>query len=131
MRGSRIAIAAVLLCGALALTGCAQLGGAVNQISGGSVSLNGLPKDWPGDVPIIDGSVTGGAKTGDGWTALVHGTTASALEDAISKLQGFGFSVQSQASSNGTGTATLINGRYQVTLTGSSDGVLYVIAPSK
>lgn len=120
---------------ALSLTGCDQVSGLLGQVtspsSNVSLSLSGLPTSWPAEVAVVDGTITGGAQVNDGWTALVKTTSTTALSDAQQKLQSAGFVVQSSASSNGTGVVTMLNARYQVTLTGSNDGVLYVIAPAR
>lgn len=120
---------------ALGLTGCDQVNGFISQVSGSSstvsLSLSGLPTDWPAEVPVVAGTVTGGAHLNDGWTALVKTTSTTALSDAQAQLQNFGFAVQSSVSSNGTGVVTMVNSHFKVTLTGSNDGVLYFIAPAQ
>lgn len=136
MRAVRIAAAsATLVIATVGLTGCSWVSDLINQgvdqSTGGSISLSGLPSDWPGDVPVIDGTITGGAKVNNGWTALVQTSSASALSDAQAKLENYGFVVQSNVTNNGAGVITMINSHYQVTLTGNSDGVLYVIAPAQ
>lgn len=117
------------------LSGCSAIGDLFNQgvdaASSGSISLSGLPTDWPGDVPVIEGTISGGAKVNDGWTALVKSSSQTALTDAQALLENYGFSVQSNITNNGSGIITMVNSHYQVTLTGNSDGVLYVISPAQ
>lgn len=131
--GSAIVSAAVVSAAMLGLTGCAAIGDligqGVEQSTGGNISLNGLPTSWPGDVPVIDGTISGGAQVNNGWTALVKSTSSNALNNAVDLLTPFGFVVQTNVSTNGVGVVTLISSHYTVTLTGSNDGVLYVISP--
>ena len=105
----------------------AALGDAVEGLSGGGISLAGLPADWPAAVVVVPGAVTGGAVTPTGWTALVTPDGASGVSDAQALLQSEGFSVESSAVNGGVGAVTLQNAELRVTLIGSEQGVLYTI----
>lgn len=136
MRIVRIATATCIAAGlALGMSSCSLIGGAVNQgvenATGGNLTLNGLPSDWPGDVPVVAGEVSGGAKIDNGWTAVVKTSSQTALADAQALLANYGFAVQTDLSQNGTGIVTLVNSHFQVTITGSNDGLLYVITPAQ
>lgn len=118
----------------LTLSGCSILEGVVKTASDAasqsSFTLTGLPDSWPAEVPVISGTVSGAAQVTDGWTALVKSSSQTALTDARDALVSAGFAERSNLSGNGSGVITLENSHYRVTLTGSTDGVLYVIAPA-
>ena len=94
-------------------------------------SDGGLPDGYPSDdVPIIDGEISSGfSATQDGQTIYtVQVKAPGGLQSAKEKLIAAGFEVGSDVSQDGTGLVTLEKEPYSVSLTGSDDGVLYLVA---
>lgn len=105
----------------------AAVGDAIEGAAGGSISIAGLPADWPQAVVIVPGTVTGGAATPTGWTALVTPDGSADVNEAAKVLQNAGFATESSAVSGGLGAITLQSAEFVVTLVGTDAGVLYTI----
>jgi hypothetical protein len=102
-----VALAAVLLIGLPALTGCSMIEGIIEQQTGGDVDLGGntVPEDFPSEVPLAEGEVVNGSKiTGGGgetvWNVLMNVADAAAPDSIAAQLEGAGFT------SAGTGEVT-------------------------
>ncbi|TFC03477.1 hypothetical protein E3O42_06350 [Cryobacterium adonitolivorans] len=132
-----------LLALAPALAGCSDaqvqdaVNGAVQGATDGDVSLGGaLPDGWPAEIPVIDGEIKFGAgntTNGDqGWVVTVASGTADPLADAEQKLVDAGFEPDTNTSANvgDVGVVALTNATYIVTIAGTSEGVLYTVAPA-
>lgn len=102
----RTTVATIAIAAALAMTpllsGCGGIEGIIGQATGGAIqpSVGELPKDWPAEVPVVEGEIIGGNKATDPenasstlWTAIigrnddVEGTKAAVAES----LEGAGF----------------------------------------
>ena len=97
-------------------------------------SDGGLPDGYPStDVPIIEGEISSGfSATQDGQTIYtVQIKAVGGLQSAKEKLIAAGFGVGSDVSQDGTGLVTLDKDPYSVSLTGSDEGVLYLVAVKK
>ncbi|MBN9238456.1 MAG: hypothetical protein BGO97_02135 [Micrococcales bacterium 70-64] len=121
------ATAAIVLALAItpALSGC--FGNPIEQIvegaTGGDVSLpgQGIPDDFPKDVPLYDGEVTFGLGVGNGdgkaWNVTIRVPGLDAADSIKSQLEGAGFA-QNEAGVGGTTAdgATLIYGNDKYTV---------------
>jgi len=121
------ATAAIVLALAItpALSGC--FGNPIEQIvegaTGGDVSLpgQGIPDDFPKDVPLYDGEVTFGLGVGNGdgkaWNVTIRVPGLDAADAIKSQLEGAGFA-QNEAGVGGTTAdgATLIYGNDKYTV---------------
>jgi len=121
------ATAAIVLALAItpALSGC--FGNPIEQIvegaTGGDVSLpgQGIPDDFPKDVPLYDGEVTFGLGVGNGdgkaWNVTIRVRGLDAADSIKSQLEGAGFA-QNEAGVGGTTAdgATLIYGNDKYTV---------------
>lgn len=121
------ATAAIVLALAItpALSGC--FGNPIEQIvegaTGGDVSLpgQGIPDDFPQDVPLYDGEVTFGLGVGNGdgkaWNVTVRVPGLDAADQIKSQLEGAGFA-QNEAGVGGATEdgATLIYGNDKYTV---------------
>jgi hypothetical protein len=74
-----LAIAAAIAITPL-LSGCGGIQGIIDQATGGAIqpSVGELPKEWPDEVPVVDGEIIGGNKATDPddesstlWTAII------------------------------------------------------------
>jgi hypothetical protein len=106
-RAAAVMLAAVLLAGLPALTGCAMIEGIIEQQTGGDVDLGGntVPDDFPADVPLAEGEVVNGSKItgGDGetvWNVLMNVSDPAAPDSIAAQLEAAGFG------SAGTGEVT-------------------------
>lgn len=127
-RTATLALAAALLVGAPALTGCAMVEGIIEQQTGGDVDLGGasVPADFPSEVPLADGDVVNGsAITGSGgervWNVLMNVTDPDAPTTIAAQLEGAGFA------SAGMGTV----GEQGGTLTYSRDALVVNVLLAK
>ncbi|WP_157509834.1 hypothetical protein [Leifsonia sp. Root4] len=137
-----VAIVAALLL-APALSACSSVSGIVNgaveDASGGNVSVGALPSGWPDEVPVIEGDVVGGGKNPDGagWIAIIKSEATDPIADAQTQLEAAGFSTPEGVSAeNIPGLEGLANGayfaqnaNYAVVVAGSDQGVLYTVVP--
>ena len=124
-----VALAAALLVGAPALTGCSVVEGIIEQQTGGDVVLGGasVPADFPTEVPLADGSVVNGsALTGSGgervWNVLMNVADPAAPDSIAAQLEGAGF-----ATAAGTGMVTEQGG----TLTYAKDALVVNVLLAK
>jgi hypothetical protein len=108
----------------------------VQGATGGDVSLGGkLPKDWPSEVPVIDGKILFGAGGSSdrekGWVVTIKSEAADPLADARKQLEDAGFVVDTDAAASGgeIGVVAVKNDNYGVLVAGSADGVLYTVTP--
>lgn len=127
---------------ALLFTGCANpledlvnegVEGAIEDATGGEVSLDGeLPSDFPSEIPLVDGAVALGAGTGgaDGWIVMITPTAADPLADAAAKLEGAGFTENTELSGSGAEALVYSNGSYLVLLAGDGETVSYTVTPA-
>lgn len=142
-RFAPVALVAALVL-APALSGCSLIEGAVNgaveEASGGNVSLGSLPAGWPSEVPVIEGDVVGGGKNpdgGSGWVAVIKSDAADPLADAKAQLEGAGFTAPEGVTPadipglEGLGEGSFFgqNATYAVVVAGSDQGVLYTVVP--
>ena len=124
-----------------ALSGCIPsvddvIGGLVQQgvqsgiegATGVSYEVGGMPADFPGEVPLAEGEIVGGAAVNDdedgkGWAVRL--ITERTQEDILAQLQAAGFSVPAEMGESGfvlPGVVAVENGRYMVTvMIGESD----------
>ena len=145
MQLNRVRVLAVTLAvaGMAVLSGCSgetvgtAVDGAVNEATGGDVSLGGqLPEWWPTEIPVIDGNIGFGASNtadGDrGWVVTVTTSVADPLADATAKLEAAGFSADTGNTANigEAGVAALTNPTWFVVVAGTPEGVLYTVSPA-
>lgn len=145
MQLNRVRVLAVTMAvaGLALLAGCSGEGvgsavnGAVNEATGGDVSLGGqLPEGWPAEIPVIDGDIGFGAgNTADGdqgWVVTVTSDAADPLADATARLETAGFSADASATANvgDSGVAALTNETWDVVVAGTPEGVLYTVSPA-
>lgn len=127
-----------------ALSGCSLVEGAVNgaveEVSGGNVSLGSLPSGWPTEVPVIDGDIVGGGKNPDGgagWVAVIKSSAADPIADATTQLEAAGFTAPEGVTPAdipgleglGEGAYLTQNANFAVVVAGSDQGVLYTVVP--
>lgn len=127
-----------------ALTGCSLVEGAVNgaveEASGGNVSIGSLPKGWPSEVPVIEGDIVGGGKNPDGgagWVTIIKSSSADPIADAKAQLEAAGFAApEGVTPADVPGLEGIANGSYfaqnanfAVVVAGSDQGVLYTVVP--
>lgn len=141
--------APVLLMAAMALApalgGCALVGGAVNgavqEATGGALSVGSLPDGWPEEVPVIDGAVVGGGKNtdgGTGWAAVISSNASDPVAEATAQLKAAGFAAPAGVAPDqipgleGVSDAAYLgqNGAYSVVVVGNADGVVYTVVPN-
>ena len=98
LRPAVVVLAAVLLVGGPALTGCSMVEGIIESQTGGDVDLGGntVPDDFPAEVPLAAGEVVNGsAISADGgervWNVLINVPDSSAPESIAAQLEGAGF----------------------------------------
>ena len=132
-RTHRIRTAALVAALALsvgALTGCSLIPNPVRDIAEQAEKANplgSLPADWPDAVPVIDGDViVGGSPTEGSWGATIRAADESALAEAVSLLEGAGFTAMFE------GTGAYENDGYTVTVQGAAldeggYGVAYLV----
>ena len=145
MQMNRVRVLAVTMAvaGMAVLSGCSgetvgnAVDGAVNEATGGDVSLGGqLPEGWPEEIPVIDGNIGFGASNtadGDrGWVVTVTSGAADPLADATAKLEAAGFSADTSNTANvgDAGVAALANENWSVVVAGTPEGVLYTVSPA-
>ncbi|TFD26908.1 hypothetical protein [Cryobacterium cryoconiti] len=138
----RVLAVTMAVAGMAVLSGCSgetvgnAVDGAVNEATGGDVSLGGqLPEGWPGEIPVIEGNIGFGASNtadGDGWVVTVTSSAADPLADATAKLEAAGFSADTAATANigDAGVAVLTNESWSVVVAGTPEGVLYTVSPA-
>ncbi|KQQ94500.1 hypothetical protein ASF62_10440 [Leifsonia sp. Leaf325] len=135
---TRLAVPAIAVALLLtpALAGCGVVESAVDQATGGQVSVGGkLPKGWPEEVPVVDGKILVGAggqgDGGSGWIVTVDATAADPIAEATTQLEDAGFSVDSaaEASTDDGGFVAMKNENYSVLVAGTKDGLLYTVTP--
>ncbi|WP_104130230.1 hypothetical protein [Cryobacterium sp. N21] len=141
-RSRRLVLALMIAATLPALAACSigdtvqqTVNGVVQDATGGDVSLDGsLPKDWPAEVPLIDGEVlfaTGGIGEGEvgGWVVTIKATSATPIEDARAQLLAAGFSVAVGVPGADSEVVTVTNTTYGVVVAGNADGILYTVTP--
>ncbi|KQX07408.1 MULTISPECIES: hypothetical protein [unclassified Leifsonia] len=119
------------------LAGCGIVDSAVDQATGGQVSVGGeLPRGWPEEVPVVDGKILVGAggqgENGSGWIVTVDATAADPIAEATTQLEGAGFSVDgsaAEATTDDGGFVAMKNENYSVLVAGTKDGLLYTVTP--
>lgn len=136
---ARLAVPAIAV--ALLLTptlaGCGIVESAVDQATGGKVSVGGkLPKGWPEEVPVVDGKILVGAggqgENGSGWIVTVDATAADPIAEATAQLEDAGFATDDTAATATTedgGFVAMTNDDYTVLVAGTKDGLLYTVTP--
>ena len=105
------------------------------------VEMGSLPDDFPSDdVPLADGQVitavgTPGVNGGFAATLKVDGSFEDAFDEALKKLEGAGFTVESNDSIGGYKASRLTSDEYLVVVSGGeSDGqaaLIYTIQPAQ
>jgi len=128
-----IVLATTLIIAApLALSGCSLIGGVVNGATGGGGGVPGIgagsvPKDFPKDVPLIDGDVQlgvglGDSKDGKVWNVTIKTTDTDAAKTIATQMDGAGFESQGdQSTSDGSGAAYIKDKLTVVVVVGTSD----------
>ncbi|PPL16060.1 hypothetical protein GY24_13270 [Microterricola pindariensis] len=138
-----------MLLGAPLLAGCSSVGdavggavtGAVEDATGGAVSVGQMPAGWPSEVPVIEGDIVGGGKNPDGsagWVVVIKSTAADPVADAQAQLEAAGFTPPENFTPeklpevDGITGASYFgsNGKYVVMVVGSEQGVLYTVVPT-
>jgi hypothetical protein len=85
------------------------------EAEGGSVTSTAgdeLPEDFPADVPLLEGTLTFSQRLevpdGTSWTALLElpGDVESSTAEAVAALEGAGFSIETQTTSESAGAAS-------------------------
>ena len=137
---------AVLMVLAIApvLAGCAMnpVESIIKQATGADVDLGGasLPKDFPVDVPIVDGEIQFGAgiKTDEArvWNVTVKATDPAVFETIKSQLTSAGFAWDENlgGSTESGSVGTFINENYTVAVVVTTDGgvtVNYTVTTAK
>ncbi|MFF2387361.1 hypothetical protein [Agromyces sp. NPDC058104] len=137
-RRAAAAVAIAALSAAL-FTGCANpledlvnqgVEGAIEDATGGEVSLDGeVPSDFPAEIPLVEGEVALGAGTGgaDGWIVMITSTAADPIADAVAKLEGAGFTKNTELSGSGADALVYSNGTYLVLLAADGETVSYTV----
>lgn len=142
-----MAIAAALLSVPL-LAGCANVNdavgsavsGAVQDATGGAVTVGSMPEGWPTEVPVIEGDIVGGGKNPDGtagWVVVIKSTAADPVVDAQAQLEAAGFEApkdfvpEELPEVDGITGASYFaqNDNYVVMVVGSEQGLLYTVVP--
>lgn len=138
-----VAIVAALLL-APALSACSSVSGIVNgaveDASGGNVSVGALPSGWPDEVPVIEGDIVGGGKIpdGDGWMVIIKSDAADPIADAQTQLEAAGFTTPVDVPAESipgledlsSGSYFAQNANYTVVVAGSEQGVIYTVVPT-
>lgn len=104
--------------------------GAIEDATGGEVSLDGeLPSDFPAEIPLVDGEVALSAGTGgaDGWMVMITATAADPIADAVAKLEGAGFTKNTELSGSGAEALVYSNGTYLVLVAADGETVSYTV----
>jgi hypothetical protein len=137
------AVIAVATCSVAAslLTGCnpvdlVQQGveDAVEDATGGDVSIGELPEDFPESVPVIEGDITvgaGGSTDAPGWTVVITSEAADPMADATAALEAAGFTDDGAISGGGGGAARYSDGEYDVLVVGQGKSVSYTVTPTQ
>jgi hypothetical protein len=114
----------VLMC---SVAGCAAIGGAVSDATGGTVNVGGtaIPSDFPDAVPVIEGDIVTAGSVGEDagrvFSVVVAVDDASAFSTIAGELKTAGF----------VSNDDLVPGESTATTGGYSDGtygVLVVVA---
>jgi hypothetical protein len=139
----RVLTATLAVAAMAVLSGCSgetigtAVDGAVNEATGGDVSLGGqLPEGWPAEIPVIDGDIGFGASNsadGDrGWVLTITTSAEDPLADATAKLEAAGFIADTRATANvgDAGVVALTNETWAVVIAGTPEGVLYTVSPA-
>ena len=108
---------------------------AVEGATGGDVSLDGeLPADFPPSIPLVDGDISfaAGAGGAEGWIVMVTSTAADPVADAAAKLEGAGFTQDTELSGGGAAAQVYTNGEFLVLLAGDDNGetLSYTVTPN-
>lgn len=102
---------------------------AIEGATGGDVSLDELPADFPASVPVIDGeiAVAAGAGGAEGWVVVITSPAADPVAEAVSELQAAGFTEDTSMSAGGTGAVVYSNAEYLVFVAGEGETVSYTV----
>jgi hypothetical protein len=121
-----IALALALLAGP-ALAGC-SVQNLANSATGGKVELPGksVPKDFPSEVPLVQGDVLLGGGVGDGkggkaWNVTIKVPGASSFDSIAKQLEGAGFAPQGSLAGTGSEGGTGV-------FEGTTYGVILVVS---
>ena len=108
---------------------------AIESATGGDVSLGELPEGFPESIPLIDGSIAGGAggsaEGTEGWTVVVTSDAADPMADAAAALEGAGFTKDPSIATGGVGAELYSDGEYTVLLVGQGKNVSYTVTPTQ
>jgi hypothetical protein len=137
-------VTAIAIAAGLALAGC-SLGGAPTAASSSAASSsspsasashdagddNGddstvadatMPKNFPDDVPIIDGKLVYSADLGEGWILYFRSDDfGDGYQDASGKLTDAGFDKSQEVTDPQGDVAAFSNDKYQIILTAGTD----------
>ncbi|MCD2442677.1 hypothetical protein LQ757_10375 [Agromyces sp. SYSU K20354] len=105
---------------------------AVEGATGGDVSLGGeLPAGFPESIPLIEGEVGFSAGTGgeEGWIVVINSTAADPMAEAVSALEGAGFTKNTELSGGGGGAVVYSDGEHVVLLASEGETVTYTVTP--
>ncbi|WP_173924447.1 hypothetical protein [Agromyces sp. Marseille-P2726] len=137
--GRAAAAAAIAGLATLLLSGCnpfdavnREVEEAIESQTGGEVNLDGeLPSNFPESVPLIDGDVTFAAGAGgeEGWVVIISSSAADGVADAVTALEGAGFSEDRSATGPVGTVAAYSDSEYVVFLAGDGNAVTYTVAP--
>ncbi|GGK89418.1 hypothetical protein GCM10007382_06780 [Salinibacterium xinjiangense] len=122
----------VVLAIAPVLIGCSlnPVESIIEQATGGDVNLDGasLPKDFPGDIPLVDSEIQSGAgfKTGNDqvWNVTIKSTDPAIFDAVAAQLTDAGFT-QNEIGGGTTETGSLgtfTNDRYTVAVVVATEG---------
>ncbi|BDI23503.1 hypothetical protein [Herbiconiux sp. L3-i23] len=144
-----VAAGAVALALTGALAGCSGtpldniVGGAVDraieEAVGGDVDISTdgqVPDGFPESIPLVDGTVVGGAAGGGaGWTVVIQPDSVDRFAEAQTALEGAGFTANaSNADADSAfGSFTGTNYNLQLTFSTDAEGVVtavYVVTPA-
>lgn len=107
---TRIAIPAAIIAAlviAPSLSGCGMISGLVDKATDGKVQLGGneIPKDFPSDIPLIDGDVVFALSANPddgkkGWNVTIKVDSADAFDEISRELTDAGFEATGNQSSD-------------------------------
>jgi len=116
---------------------------AVKDVTGGNVDLNvdgngaSMPKDWPSDVPVIDGTIQSSIRLGSGdtqtWSVTISvGNADEAWTTIKSDFEGSGFTTDFESVSSDGSMGSFSDGQYSaivsITTDSSGNSATYVVS---
>jgi hypothetical protein len=126
-------VIALTLLTAPALAGC-SVQNLIHDVSGGTVDVPGksIPKDFPGEVPLVSGEVLSGAAVGDAkariWNVSIRASGFRAMDEVASALTTAGFTAKTLTAATEEGGALVADkGDLNVAVVEVKDSAGYVL----